>query len=413
MRINEDYLDDIELDDLQTDVQVNPDIDTREFKYKFLFCTKEMTKNKDEQWYVSRLERFYSLFMRTLDRLSFIKDYSREFPISFGYLLQKDEYDEHVTEHGLRLRYRHDDKHSYISLSSFFFATGENKFFFTLGIDCKKIDTLEDIRRILLMLWNAFEGCLKIAFGAGCKPQHIRYWEPRQFPGSAQIDAGCVSMWKNRPDSKPAKKLFLDAYRAFHQDMMPKEIRPIVDAFCGEQPDVREFFKSHDINSYYVGEILSNLDRASYEGDTLVLDITSHVIIRNGFIRDLREKNINLKIRYLKDITYEPYSSEFNHVENFGDNLNWFIDNIAPSVEKITLSFDPTALVDFQDVPLDLTKMFPGKTVVVRVKQTSALHYVKSPRKCIVPDHDYSATIISSSGKKKYNIHVAMSYVKI
>ena len=79
MRINEDYLDDVELDDLQTDVQVNPDIDTREFKYKFLFCTKEMTKNKDEQWYVSRLERFYSLFMRTLDRLSFIKDYSREF----------------------------------------------------------------------------------------------------------------------------------------------------------------------------------------------------------------------------------------------------------------------------------------------------------------------------------------------
>ena len=48
MRINEDYLDDIELDDLQTDVQVNPDIDTREFMYKFLFCTKEMTKNKDE-----------------------------------------------------------------------------------------------------------------------------------------------------------------------------------------------------------------------------------------------------------------------------------------------------------------------------------------------------------------------------
>ena len=87
MRINEDYLDDIELDDLQTDVQVNPDIDTREFMYQFLFCTKEMTKNKDEQWYVSRLERFYSLFMRTLDRLSFIKDYSREFPISFGYLL--------------------------------------------------------------------------------------------------------------------------------------------------------------------------------------------------------------------------------------------------------------------------------------------------------------------------------------
>jgi hypothetical protein len=115
----------------------------------------------------------------------------------------------------------------------------------------------------------------------------------------------------------------------------------------------------------------------------------------------------------LKDITYEPYSSEFTHVENFGDNLNWFIDHIAPSVEKITLSFDPTALVDFQDIPLDLTKMFPGKTVVVRVKQTSALHYVKSPRKCIVPDHDYSATIISSSGKKKYNIHVAMSFVKI
>jgi hypothetical protein len=57
--------------------------------------------------------------------------------------------------------------------------------------------------------------------------------------------------------------------------------------------------------------------------------------------------------------------------------------------------------------------MFPGKTVAVRVKQTSALHYVKSPRKCIVPDHDYSATIISSSGKKKYNIHVAMSFVRI
>ena len=117
MRINEDYLDDIEMDDLQTDVQVNPDIDTRKFIYQFLFCTKEMTKNKDEQWYVSRLERFYFLFMNMVDRLSFIKDYSREFPISFGYLLQKDEYDEHVTQHGLKLRYRHDDKHSYSSLS--------------------------------------------------------------------------------------------------------------------------------------------------------------------------------------------------------------------------------------------------------------------------------------------------------
>jgi hypothetical protein len=61
--------------------------------------------------------------------------------------------DEHVTEHGLKLRYMHDDKHSYSSLSSFFFTTGENKFFFKNGIDCKKIDTLEDIRRILLMLY--------------------------------------------------------------------------------------------------------------------------------------------------------------------------------------------------------------------------------------------------------------------
>lgn len=84
MRINEDYLDDIEMDDLQTDVLVNADMDTREFMYQFAFCTKEMIKGKEPQWYISRMERFYDIFMKMLDRLSFIKDYSREFPINFG-----------------------------------------------------------------------------------------------------------------------------------------------------------------------------------------------------------------------------------------------------------------------------------------------------------------------------------------
>lgn len=413
MRINEDYLDDIEIDDLQTDVRVNADMDTREFMYQFTFCTKEMTKGKEPQWYISRMERFYDIFMKMLDKLAFIKDYSHEFPINFGWFIDND-YDEQTTESGLRFRYRHDEHVSYDSIRQFFFASPTNKFHFVLGIDCKKIDTLEDIQRTLLMLWNVFEGCLKIAFRSGCKPSHIRYFEPRQFPGCAQIDDGSVSVWKNKPDDKHSKKIFQDAYRAFHQEMKPKQILPIVDAFCGEQLDVKDALKQFGLYGWWFSEVVNNTEKASLDGDTLVLDITKRIIIRESFIRDIRAKRIKLRIRYLKNISYLPYSGEFTPVEDYEYNLNWFINNIAPSVEKITLTLDPTALVDFQDVPLDLTKMFPGKRVEMRLKSTSALHY-KYPgkgRKCIVPDHDFSATVITSAGKKKYNIHVAESNVR-
>lgn len=191
--------------------------------------------------------------------------------------------------------------------------------------------------------------------------------------------------------------------------MKPKQIKPLVDAFCGEQPDVREFFKKYGINNYYVSELVYYMEHASYEGDTLVIDITKNLTVREGFIHNVRDKKIKIKIRYLRSISYEPHSGEFTPVSDYEYDLNWFIDNIAPSVEKINLNMNPTALVDFQDVPLDLTKMFPGKTVALRLNSTSTIHYLYPyhGRKCIVPDHDFTATVITSRGKKKYNIHVS------
>ena len=209
MRINEDYLDDIELTDEIDGNTVSANSDEI-FNHKFIVSTGEIIKRKPLEFYLNGLMKYRKTFNMFLERSRFIDDFNPDFIFRISWREKRTNYTLNdgtvvAMPEGCPLEEMRYNRNTII-------------FVIDLAV---RIDSLEQIRRILLYLWKAMEISLKASFGSGTLPLVIRACDKGEHPkGECSINKSIINAWTSR--SAANEKMFLSAYRYYHQDIQPK-----------------------------------------------------------------------------------------------------------------------------------------------------------------------------------------------
>lgn len=95
MRINEDFLDSIEQEDIASD-HISDMSDNSLYPYIFNLDSSEIAKKRKVSFYIQRIERLHHLLISLLKRCPAIIDFNHDFVIQIGYSRDID-YNEMIT----------------------------------------------------------------------------------------------------------------------------------------------------------------------------------------------------------------------------------------------------------------------------------------------------------------------------
>ena len=107
----------------------------------------------------------------------------------------------------------------------------------SMGLEAKT-DTMMQIRRLMLSLWKAFSTAFRIVYRSASYPSSV-YMKNDKFTVSCA--ANTESVWTSKNERE--HKFFTEAYRAFHPEMKPAEIKPIIDEFTGQDSGLQKVLK--------------------------------------------------------------------------------------------------------------------------------------------------------------------------
>lgn len=246
-KINEDFLDDIEQDDIASaSVSVQDTCDDSAWSYVFYLKSSEISKKRKPSFYIERIERLHKLLVALLDKCPVVKDFNHDFIIQIGYFCDSN-YNEKTTEHGITLRWPRDGKYPCDAIEDYFDSKAgrQTSINIKLGLDAKT-DTMMQIRRLMLSLWKAFSTAFRIIYKSAGQPSSV-YMKNDKFEVSCA--ANTESVWTSKNERE--HKFFTEAYRAFHPEMKPAEIKPIIDEFTGQDSGLQKALKKFCTDEKY------------------------------------------------------------------------------------------------------------------------------------------------------------------
>lgn len=407
MRINEDYLDNIDIDQ-ETSIHVSADKRTNDkFERMFEFKASEMPKHRKQEWYIERIVHFHKKFTDMLDRLPFIQDYNENFSINLGVSGVTNTYIEMEGDYGF------DICHPLYRDSDYDITSNSNMPWFEIGMNVR-LETLEQLRRLLVNLWKCFEMCYTEAFGKFSSAKSIYYHNPETQKFYIFIDLQNYYTWKER--SEKAEGLFINELRCLYPDKKPRELKPEVQRFIERgKSDVSEMVNRWRTQQYdyYDDKVIRQSDKILVENGTLVFHRTKPLELSQQYIRVMNHKSVPFVIEDLRKIIFIPFLSLYSKPEDYFAELKDWIDKYAPNVNEIEVCVDGDSLFPYAGKTVDLQTMFRGRRTSVKMRQKELkTYYTSTPNqydggKCYVPKKNFKVTFITSEeGKQKFEVKV-------
>ena len=193
--------------------------------------------------------------------------------------------------------------------------------------------------------------------------------------------ANTESVWTSKNERE--HKFFTEAYRAFHPEMKPSEIKPIIDEFTGQDSGLQkvlkkfrtdeEWKKKHKTQPYRLKNLVNGAKRVELMSDSR---LNIHWGRKEYYVDDyllLSPKTRN-KEYVLSDVTDLKYMFIVNWenakpglIKEKCDLLLRFRKNVAPEVNEIILEVCGLSLKEFINSSVDFRKLLPGLNVKVEV----------------------------------------------
>ena len=174
MRINEDFIDNIEQEDIASNHISDQDMsDDGSWPYIFNLDSGEIPKKRKTSFYIQRIERLHHLLVAMLDRCPAIMNFNHNFVIYMGYYRDED-YNEMVTSHGVTIRWPRWKENPCNTIEEYLDPkVGRSTAIkIKLGLNAKT-DTILQIRRLMLSLWKAFSTAFRIAYRSAGYPSSV------------------------------------------------------------------------------------------------------------------------------------------------------------------------------------------------------------------------------------------------
>jgi hypothetical protein len=379
MRINEDFLDDLEQDDIASaSVSVQDTRDDSAWPYVFRFESGEISNKRKPSFYIEKMERLHKLLVALLDKCPVVKDFNHDFIIYIGDYRDKD-YNEMTTEHGITFRWPWWKENPCETLEEYFDPKvgRSTAVIISMGLD-GKTDTMMQIRRLMLSLWKVFRIAFRIVYRSAGYPSSV-YMKNDKFTVSCA--ANTESVWTSKNERE--HKFFTEAYRAFHPEMKPSEIKPIIDEFTGQDSGLQKVLKKFRTDEewkkrtgkqpYRLKNLVNGAKKVELMSDGR-LNIhwgRKEYYVDDYFLISSKTRN---KEYVLSDVTDLKYMFTVNWETAkpglIKERCEWilrFCKNVAPEVKNVVLDVDGLALKEFINSSVDFRKLLPGLNVKVEV----------------------------------------------
>ena len=374
MRINEDFLDNIEDDVLDTKSQTDSELsssDGKSLAIRFQPRFQIKNTNKPEEWYFQKVAQFLRLFYGCLDNCPYISELNRSYEIYAGYLSDENESWASRSQEGVTILWP--------SKSTFVYEMSVATMKFDFSIEANTEGIIR-VRRLCLSLWNIFEQTIKKTFGSYGKTTSIMKNAGEGEDDSYRsksfyiLNSGDLYMLKNilNPDNE---RKAVELYRAFHPDMMPKPIKQMLADLRNIQDSgsrVKEEVTAILVNNICISDIkdVQIKDRKAYVNlNKKVFKIWSLEYILKRIIKTptpipfvIVAEEINIQLSNCLDSDPMQIPKKFIQLQKF-------ISTYMDGVKTVTFNIKANEYLYklFNGKILDLTKLFPDYETKFRV----------------------------------------------
>lgn len=387
MRINEDYVELLNDEEIISNNGNEVIIDDRNMPYLFLFEGTECNKSKkvtDE--YVNRLIRFRELACKHLQSIPLVNDFSEHFKVYvgkvtdyIGYDMDVETCDYNVTDNLTVLTYITSPKNNgtYDTFTEYLADKNPTRMTFGIGIDAD-VSSLNKISKLMTAMLQVFTRCFNICFkDFGSYVSCLKYYGSSQF---AKISSGNIDIWNERPMAEV--NMFANAYMAFNPECSANDAKQIATEFCSPKNDEQKiknilsyFKKNRNHLIYHAQEYLKST--IELVDDTLIIKPQQQYYIYNGtpffymiyrdwidFIYKSYKKN-QFKIKFVGldnvriDLRNDNWEFDFQKSEETFKKTNWFIKNILSDTTRVYFDVSGCVCGQYMDGTLNLLEKFP------------------------------------------------------
>ena len=376
MRINEDYLDDIEQEEIVPTAVSGQDMrDDDSWPYIFHLESGSIVKKRKPDFYIQKAERLYHLLATAFDKCPAITDFNHNFVIQIGYF-RDNKYNEMVTEHGALIRWS-----NFCDTIEEYFNPAEGRrtdFIIHLGLKAKT-DTMMQIRRLMLSLWKIFSTAFRMTYRSAGQPKSV--W---MCNGKFTVSCSDSTEWIWESKNEREHKFFTEAYRAFHPEMKPAQIKPLIDEFTGQdsglQKALKKFRTDEEWNKKYRrsvpymlkylidgsrkvelmedGRLNFHWGRNEYRVDDYLLT-SSKTLNKEYIISDVTEMEFGVSVGI--------EGAKPGYIKDKCERIMQFCKDIAPEAKTVVLEVNGPSLKEFINSSVDFRKLLPGMNVKVEV----------------------------------------------
>ena len=370
MRINEDYIDNLEADELShNEVQISDANNDKDFyRFSFYFRTRDADISYvTENGWKSITDEFFRVIYGILDSCPFISEYRRMFPLYVGvaYYWQLSIYEPVKiieTETGHKVEF-----HNYNDPTR-----GRQPLGFMLQFDAN-VRTLVRLRLLVIFLWRSFNVISRKTFLP--EPQSIELESVGGGNNSKPvINANNYRIWLNMSSDEMSKKRYRDFIKAVRPGLTGKEVNNMINDFLKENDDndianvVDKLHKdTNGASRKLVDKALENV-RLDSTGVLVITKDDCH--IGKNDVQKLMKSNVKFRVEMNGNLTY--HIDECGSDETLGDIIDLFrwIDGVFLG--------DWTLVVDivnekfygmFPNLEIDLRGITPNHTVRFKTKK--------------------------------------------
>jgi hypothetical protein len=234
------------------------------------------------------------------------------------------------------------------------------------------------IRRLMLSLWKIFSTAFRIVYRSAGYPSSVWY---RNDKYSVSCADNTEKVWESKNERE--HKFFTEAFRAFHPEMKPAQIKPLVDEFTGQESGLQKALKKFRTDDEWKKKTkrqpyrLKNLINGSKKVELMEDGRLNFHWGRNEYCVDdyllISPKTVG-KEYILSDVTELKYifnigleGAKPGYVKEKCDLILRFCRDIAPEVKTVVLEVDGQSLKEFINSSVDFREMLPGMNVKVEV----------------------------------------------
>ena len=408
MRINEDYIENLEADELsQDEVQISDANDDKGmYQFNFYFRTRDVdiTYVTENGW-KSITDEFFRVIYGILDSCPFISEYRHMFSLYvgvgyYGQLRGSEPVKTIETETSHKVEF-----HNYNDPTR-----GRQPIGFMLQFDAD-VRTLERIRLLVIFLWRSFNVISRKTFLP--EPQSIDLESVGGgYRSKPVINANNYRIWLNKSSDEASRKRYRNFIKAVRPGLTGREVNNMINDFLKENNDIdiaKVVDRLHKDTKGASRKLVDNaLENVRIDDNGVLVITKDDCHIGKTDVQKLMKSKVKFRVEMNGNLTYhiDEYSRDDESLGDIIDLFRW-IDGVFLGDWTLVVDISNEKFYGrFPNLEIDLRGITPNHTVRFKTRKREQKIYDRVVKFLLNGRKKLEFRIIDSKKTHKIDVRV-------